>query len=86
MWDKRHQKQSFVRSGVIRFDIGVVKSFGSNGRNWSNTINDYYSYNLELDIQNINPSNITSRYNGFSVRCLVILIGINTTGASGCIV
>ena len=92
MWDKRHQKQSFVRSGYMTLNDGTLRDNHYGGRSWSQSAESYLSgksaraHGFHINATTFFPSTDFNRWYGFSVRCLVILIGINTMGASGCIV
>lgn len=77
MWDKRHQKQSFVRSGHIDLTHGSLTRFGFHGYDWSNTAFSYTSpanaragY-LYLNAKETRPNDYYYHYRGFPVRCLV---------------
>ena len=71
----------FVRSGYVDLNTGALRNFGINGYDWSRIATVYgagtwnaKAYNLNFNASGVNPSNNNVRWNGFPVRCLVILV------------
>ena len=62
---------NFIYSGY--FNDSSARSRGSNGFYWSSSVyGSYYSYNLNFSSSRVNPGTYSSsKYYGFSVRCLV---------------
>ena len=61
---------NFLYSGL--FSGSSAYSRGSNGNYWSRSASNYsYSYYLNLNSTYLNPSNLSGKYYGFSVRCLI---------------
>ncbi len=79
MWDKRHQKQSFVRSGYMTLNDGALRDNHYGGRSWSQSAGSYSSeksaraHGFHINATTFFPSTDFNRWYGFSVRCLVIL-------------
>ncbi len=72
----------FVRSGAIGLYYGSLRASGYNSQNWSGTAANYgmgtwaaAAYNLDFGPSSVNSSHGPDlRWNGFPVRCLVILV------------
>ena len=71
---KRSLKWVFVYSG--NFNNSSANNRGSNGNYWSSTANNSNNaYNLNFNSSNVNPGmNNNNKYNGNSVRCVLVFV------------
>ena len=62
----------FVRGGIVYLGYSLDLA-GYSGYYWSSVgRNSSFAYNLNFDSGYVNPSNGTTRYYGFSVRCVAL--------------
>ena len=60
----------FLLSGD--YDAGGANNLGSGGRYWSRTArNAQHAYDLAMNTSSVNLASVRSKYDGFTVRCLV---------------
>ena len=62
----------FPAAGYRSRSTGALTNPGANGNYWSAAVTGTYAYYLYFYSGNIGPSNLSSRANGFSVRCVAV--------------
>ncbi len=76
----QYNSLDFVRSGWVNLKNSALRSFGFDGDGWSRVASTYSSptsataYYLYFNPSDVGSSRSNPRWQGFPVRCLVILV------------
>ena len=68
-WDTAYSELKLPTAGYRYWSNGNMSSEGSDGSYWASSPTGIYGYRWSFDSTNFNPSNMSARSNGLSVRC-----------------